>query len=123
MERLAVGATSEPPALAPPVPAPPAGTYRPPATDGARPRPESALRPAEAAGFGTLDLYVQPATADVTIDGQRWMSSEEGHFMVQMPAGRHHVDVGKPGYRHFTSNIDIRENEVVPVNVSLLTIP
>jgi hypothetical protein len=66
---------------------------------------------------------VQPATADVTIDGQRWMSSEEGHFMVQMPAGRHHVDVSKPGYRHFTSNIDIRENEVMPVNVSLLTIP
>jgi hypothetical protein len=122
MERLPVGVTSEPPALAPPVPAPPAGTYRTPAT-GARSLPESAFRPAEAAGFGTLDLYVQPATADVTIDGQRWMSSEEGHFMVQMPAGRHHVDVSKPGYRHFTSNIDIRENEVMPVNVSLLTIP
>jgi len=43
--------------------------------------------------------------------------------MVQMPAGRHHVDVSKAGYRHFTSNINIRENDVVPVNVSLLTMP
>lgn len=121
MERLPAGVTSEPPELAPPVPAPPAGTYRAPTTPPKRPGPQPAPRAAEAAGFGTLDLYVQPATAEVTIDGHPWVSSDEGHFMVQVPAGKHHVEVGESGYRQFTTDIEIREGEAMPLNVSLIT--
>ena len=123
MERLPAGVTSEPPELAAPVPAPPAGTYRTPVTPFRRPVPQPAPRTPEAVGFGTLDLYVQPATAAVTIDGQRWVSSDEGHFMVQVPAGKHRVEVSKSGYRQFTTEIDIREGEAMPLNVSLITTP
>jgi hypothetical protein len=123
MERLPTGVTSEPPELAPPVPTPRRGTYRTPATPPARALPQPAPRPAEAAGFGTLDLYVQPATAEVTIDGQRWVSSEEGHFVVQVPAGKHRVEVSKSGYRQFTTEIEIRDGEALPLNVSLITTP
>jgi uncharacterized membrane protein len=70
-----------------------------------------------------LDLYVQPATAEVTIDGQRWVSSEEGHFVVQVPAGKHRVEVSKSGYRQFTTEIEIRDGEALPLNVSLITTP
>jgi hypothetical protein len=45
---------------------------------------------------------VQPASADVTIDGQSWVSSDEGHFTVlvpAIPAGKHHIEVRKTGYR------------------------
>lgn len=123
MERLPAGVTSEPPALAPPVPAPPAGTYRTPATPPRGPVPQPAPRTPEAIGFGTLDLHVQPATAEVTIDGQRWVSSDEGHFVVQVPAGKHRVEVNKSGYRQFMAEIEIRESEVLPLNVSLITTP
>jgi hypothetical protein len=85
--------------------------------------PQPARRTPEAVGFGTLDLYVQPATAEVTLDGQRWVSSDEGHFMVQVPAGKHRVEVSKSGYRQFTTEIEIREGEAVPLNVSLITTP
>jgi hypothetical protein len=123
MERLPAGVTSEPPELAPPVPAPPVGTYRTPVTPPATPLPQPAPRPSEAIGFGTLDLYVQPAAAEVTIDGERWVSSDEGHFMVQVPAGKHRVEVSKSGYRQFKTEVEIREGEALPLNVSLITMP
>jgi len=123
MERLPAGVTSEPPEIAPSVPAPPSGTYRTPATPPRAPAPEPAARAAEAVGFGTLDVYVQPASADVTIDGQRWVTSDEGHFVVQIPAGKHRVDVSKSGYRRFTTEVEVGDGETMPLNVSLMTTP
>jgi uncharacterized membrane protein len=79
-----------------------------------------AVRPAEAVGFGTLDIFVQPTSAEITIDGQRWVTSDEGHFMVQVPVGKHRVEVSKSGYRQFTSEIEVGEGQTVPLNVSLM---
>jgi hypothetical protein len=121
MERLPAGVASEPPEPAPPVPAPPAGSYRTPATPPTRSLPQPAVRPAEAVGFGTLDIFVQPTSAEVTIDGQRWATSDEGHFMVQVPAGKHRVEVRKSGYRQFMTEIEVGEGQTVPLNVSLMT--
>lgn len=123
MEALPAGETSEPPDLAPPVPAPPAGTYRTPVTPPRRPAPAPAARPAEAVGFGTLDIFVQPTSAAVTIDGQQWVTSDEGHFVVQVPAGRHRVEVSKSGYRKFVTDAEIAEGQTFPLNVSLMTSP
>jgi hypothetical protein len=121
MERLPPGVASEPPELAPRLPAPPAGTYRTPVTPPRVQLPESASRATPAVGFGTLDLFVQPTSADVTIDGQRWASSEEGHFMVQIPAGKHRVEASTAGYRQFATEIEVHEGETSPLNVSLIT--
>jgi uncharacterized membrane protein len=85
------------------------------------PPPATAARVAPSAvGFGTLDLYVQPASAEVMIDGQRWVSSDEGHFMVQVPTGRHRIEVRTLGYRQFATAIEIRDGETSPLNVSLM---
>ena len=121
MERLPAGVPSEPPELAPAVPPPPAGSYRAPVTPPKRPIPQTAARPAEAVGFGTLDIFVQPTSAEVTIDGQPWVSSEAGHFMVLVPAGKHRIEVKKPGYRQFTTAIEVGDGQTVPLNVSLMT--
>ena len=121
MERLPAGVTSELPELAPAVPAPPAGSYRTPVTPPRKPLPQPAVRPAEAVGFGTLDIFVQPTSADVTIDGERWVSSDEGHFVVQVPAGKHRIEVKKSGYRQFTTEIEVGDGQTVPLNVSLMT--
>jgi hypothetical protein len=123
MEPLPAGEAGEPPDLAPPVPAPPHGTYRTPITPPRQAVPQPAVRPAEAVGFGTLDIFVQPTSAEVTIDGQQWVTSDQGHFMVQVPAGRHRVEVSKSGYRQFVTDVEIADGRTVPLNVSLMTSP
>jgi hypothetical protein len=120
MQPLPAGETSERPDVVPPVPPPPAGTYRGPVTPPRDTQPATP-RATVAAGFGTIDLYVQPANAEVTIDGQPWVSSDAGHFMVQVPAGKHQIEVRKAGYRKFATDLEIREGETSPLNVSLMS--
>jgi hypothetical protein len=120
MARLPSGEVSERPDLAPPVPPPPAGTYRTPVTPSRLPLPPPRAVTAPAAGFGTLDLYVQPDTAEVTIDGGRWTTADEGHFVVQVPAGLHRVEVRKPGYRAYVADIEVGDGMTNPLNVSLM---
>jgi hypothetical protein len=121
---LAAGEVSEPPELAPEVPAPPDGTYTEPngrAQHGPPPGPSVRRggRPADAEGYGTLVLHVQPREAEVSIDGQRWLTSGEGQFEIQLPAGRHRVEVELDGFQRFTSEVDVRDEGLTPVNISL----
>jgi hypothetical protein len=120
LERLAAGLSSEPPTLNPPVPAPPTGTYRMPHT----PQPPIVgtveATPLPVTTIGTLDLRVQPPTATVLIDGQRWMSSDGAHFVVQLPAGMHRLDVSELGYQQFIREVQVRHGETVALNVSLI---
>ena len=120
MERLPAGERSEPPELAPVVPAPPPGSYRTPPTRPGQAVPQTSVRPPERLGWGTLDIFVQPSSAEVAIDGQRWISSEEGHFVLQVPAGRHRVEISRAGFRSFATEIAVGDGEVVPLNVSLM---
>jgi hypothetical protein len=120
MQRLAPGETSQRPEIVPAVPPPPAGTYRSPVTPPRVPAPPSPAATSAAVGFGALDLFVQPEDAAVTIDGQPWVSSDAGHFMVQVPAGTHRVEVRRGGYRHFIADVVVREAETSPLNVSLV---
>jgi hypothetical protein len=125
LERLTAGRVSEPPPVAPPVPPPPAGSYRTPRT--APPVPAPVQPPAQAAvsphavGFGTIEVRVQPVTAELTIDGQRWLSSDEGHFVVQVPVGMHRIEVTKSGYQRFATDLEVRDGETTPRNVSLMS--
>lgn len=116
--RLMPGETSEPPDVAPALPTPPAGSYRLPGrTPGA---PAQTTRPAAADDrTASLDLFVQPDTAEVTIDGERWMSSEPGHFVLQLPAGTHRIEVRRQGYRTFTQDVELRAGDVMPLNIGL----
>ena len=122
---LAGGEKSEPPEVAPPVPAPPDGTYNEPRGRAPRQAPPIVRRGpgradrGDAEGFGTLVLHVQPREAEVSIDGQRWMTSGDGEFEVQLPAGRHRIEVELQGFQRFSSEIDVREDGPTPVNVSL----
>jgi hypothetical protein len=123
LERLPPGVPSEPPPAASAVPSPPAGSYRLPRTPPRASLPPPAPSPSEegfeAVGFGSLDLRVQPADAEVTIDGQPWVTSEEGHFMIQVADGSHRVEVSKQGYRRFSTEITVGEGKTMPLNVSL----
>lgn len=122
LERLPVGALSDPPPIAPAVPPPPEGSYRTPRTPPPLPAPSQppVQTPQKTVGFGTLDVRVQPVTAELTIDGQRWVSSDEGHFVVQVPSGMHRIEVTKSGYRGFATEIEVRDGDTMPLNVSLM---
>lgn len=139
MEKLGPGEASEPPPEAPPVPPPPPGSAMPPRTPrhmppGAPPMPPPGMPPpgpetppmppvrgqVEAGEFGTLAIRVQPADAEITIDGERWQTSGEGApLTVHVAAGSHRVEIEKSGYRRFSADVQVRPGETMPLNVSL----
>src|SRR5262249_29738132 len=43
----------------------------------------------------------------------------DGRLVVQVAAGRHLVEVRAPGYRSYVMEVDVRQGEATPVNVSL----
>ena len=137
MVKLGAGETSEAPTLAPPVPQPPPGSFMPPRTPArgpfapppgpgafAPPPPPdggpSAGRPG-VTDVGTIVLHVQPGGADVTIDGERWASSDDARLVVQVSAGRHRVEIRKSGYRPLTTDVDVRGGSDDPAQRELVT--
>jgi hypothetical protein len=119
MERMPIGETSEAPILAPPLPPPPNGSSLPPRTaSGAASSTASPAPPGH--DVAILMLRVQPADAQVRIDGEPWASSDGGHFQIQLPAGRHRIEVTDSGYRGYSGDVDLVAGETVPLNVSLV---
>lgn len=118
MMRLAPGEVSRRPTVAAPVPAPPDGTYRSPGTRA--PLPPDPASPSPASGAdGTLELHVQPPQAEVRVNGERWISSGDGAYELQLPAGRHRLEVSAPGYRAYDGDVEVLDGEVTPVHVTL----
>jgi hypothetical protein len=76
--------------------------------------------PVPMTAVGTHELRVQPPTATVVIDGQRWMSSDGAHFVVQLPVGTHRLDVSELGYQQFIRDVQVRDGETVVLNVALV---
>jgi hypothetical protein len=118
---LAAGEVAEPPELAPAVPPPPEGTYTEPngRAERALPPPARRGRTADAEGYGTLALRVQPAEAEVSVDGQRWLTSGNGEFEIQLPAGRHRIEVTLDGFQRFSADVDVPDEGPTPLNISL----
>jgi hypothetical protein len=84
-----------------------------------RPQPPPERR-GENAGFGTLNIRVQPGDAIVQIDGERWDSPEGGsRLSVQLAAGSHRIEVRKDGFRPYSTTIQIRPGEPQTLNISL----
>jgi hypothetical protein len=118
MQPLATGEAADPPEVAPPLPPPPAGTYRPPVTPPRSPLPTPAPA-ASATGVGTLDLRVEPVDIEVRIDGQPWLSADEGHFVVQLSVGRHRLELRKTGAFQLATDVEITEGETNTLELRL----
>jgi hypothetical protein len=118
MEPLPAGESSEPVRLSPALPPPPEGTFIPPRTAARTPAPPAA-GPTAPAAFGTLSLRVRPAQAEVWIDGERWTSSEEGRFVIQLAIGPHRIEIVRAGFREYSSEVQVREGQTLTLNVSL----
>ena len=137
MERLGVGEQQEPrpqPANPPPqagvqaYPGEAAPQSPPPARAPGRrlpPSPPQAPgppRPADTSGYGTLAIRVQPADADVLIDGEKWRGPQsQDQLIVEVAEGRHTIEIQKPGYRSYVTDIQVRRADTTTLNVSLRT--
>jgi hypothetical protein len=63
---------------------------------------------------------VQPAAAEVRIDGERWEGSTgDAPLVVQIGPGTHRIDVRMDGYRPFSAEVVVNAGERTPVNISL----
>jgi hypothetical protein len=71
--------------------------------------------------FGAVAVRVQPADAEVLIDGERWETPGGERVLVQLSEGTHRIEVRKSGYRTYTSTVRVRSGETVTLNVSLST--
>ncbi len=117
MVTLPEGARSEPPAVAPAVPAPPHGSYTGPRT----PPPVTQTRPLLVRGFGTIAVRVQPEDAEIRIDGSPCLSSAPGYCETYIAPGPHRVEVTRPGHQPFETMVDVVEGKAASVNVMLPT--
>jgi hypothetical protein len=68
---------------------------------------------------GRLTLVVQPADADVVIDGQPWPALSGDTRMLDLSEGRHVIQVRKPGYVGYLTEVDVRPGEPATLNVNL----
>jgi PEGA domain len=103
--------------------APPAGgpNRYPPQPPGGAPPPQGAYPPpGDRSESASLSIRVQPANAEVFIDGERWQGAAgDERLVVQVAPGVHHVEARREGYRTYLSDVTVRPGETSMVNISL----
>lgn len=82
----------------------------PPERSGANPN---------AQGFGQLSLRVQPADAQVLIDGEAWEGGQAERLDVQLGAGLHRLEIRRDGYRTYFTDVTIAAGQTRTLNVAL----
>ena len=91
---------------------------RPTAPPDAEPEPQQ-QRDADTR-FGTLSIRVQPADAEILIDGERWnASAQPERLSLKLAAGRHKVEVRKDGFVTYAEDVLIRDKATMTLNVVL----
>jgi hypothetical protein len=107
------------PAGAPPEPRPITAVPPPRASEGSAP-PSPPPASADNTAFGAIAIRVQPADADVLINGDRWEGPAfDEALVVQLAPGRYDIEVRKDGYRPYVTQVEVRSGQTAPLNVSL----
>jgi hypothetical protein len=115
LEPLAPGESAEPQPVPRALPPPP-GMPPPPGTP-----PQTGSPAVDAARFGTLALRVQPADAEILVDGEPWKGpASQDRLVIQLAEGMHRVRVEKAGFQTFVVDVDVRAGETTSFNVSLI---
>ena len=95
------------------MPPPPSGDPRgtpPPDAPGGQTRSD----------YGSVAIRVQPADAEVFVDGEPWRGAPgQDRLVIELAEGSHTVEIRKPGFRTYVTQVDVRRGETAPLNVSL----
>jgi hypothetical protein len=123
---LAAGEVDEPPPQPAPQPEEGPGRAAVPANPPEPWRPATQTPPDDrpvdqGRGFGSLVFRVQPTEAEVLIDGERWQGPADAseRLVVQISEGSHRIEIRKEGFAPFTTTVQVRRGETLPLNVSL----
>lgn len=74
--------------------------------------------------FGALSLLVQPNDAQILVDGASWSgASGESRMVIQLPEGRHHIEISKDGFAKYVEDVGIQRGRTLSLNVSLIHSP
>jgi hypothetical protein len=143
MERLVGGEASARPPVPPPpqfegqgVPSPGQGAPLPRGPYGRRgppppnyppapqvpPPPQPGGAPSEGQR-GTLSLSVQPGDAEVLVDGTPWRGQSQDRLVIDLPEGRHNIQVRKSGFVGYLTDVQIHPGETTTLEVRLKTQP
>ena len=77
---------------------------------------------AEASAYGSISIRVQPADAEILVDGQPWRGPDsQDSLVIEVPEGRHTIEIQKSGFRTYVTDVDVRRGETTTLNVSLRT--
>ena len=67
---------------------------------------------ADRGAFGTLLIRVQPADAEVLVDGERWERPEgDPRLRVEVSEGTHRIEIRKNGFKPYTSTVRVGRGE------------
>jgi hypothetical protein len=127
MEKLPAGETAERPPPPPPPPPPDEQGPGPRRTNGRRGQPPSPGAPPDTSSQppsaerarGTLELHLQPADAEVLVDGQSWPRSGADRVTIDLSEGSHNLQVRKSGYVGYLTDVQIRPGETAMLDVNL----
>ena len=76
--------------------------------------------PADANTRGSLALTLQPNDAELLVDGQPWRGSASGdRLTIDLSAGRHNIQIRKPGYVGYLTDVQIRRGETTNLDVQV----
>ena len=74
--------------------------------------------------FGAVSIRSRPANAEVRIDGERWVTPEsDAPLVVQLAPGRHTIEIRARDFGPYSTIVDVRSGETIPLNVSLPPVP
>jgi hypothetical protein len=91
---------------------------------GAPPPPDTRRGSADANNRGTLSLTLQPGDAEVLVDGSPWRGSASGERLtIDLSEGRHNIQIRKPGYVGYLTDVQIRRGETTNLDVNLKSQP
>jgi hypothetical protein len=108
------------PAGSAPEPRPSAAAGSPAQARGREGERRAYAAPAERGLLGSLSIRVQPADAEVWIDGERWNRPEgEDRLVIDLPEGSHRIEVRREGRQPYSTAVNIRRGEGETLNVTL----
>lgn len=105
---------------------PPNGPDNFPGGSGApgAPPPDGRQGPADANARGTLSLSLQPNDAELLVDGSPWRGSTgSDRLTIDLSEGRHNIQIRKPGYVGYLTDVQIRRGETTNLDVRLKSQP
>jgi hypothetical protein len=99
---------------------PPTYPYPPDNPNGAPAGPPGQPAGLDPNAHGTLSLGLDPLDAEVLVDGSPWRGTASGgRLTIDLPVGRHNIQIRKPGFIGYLTDVQVRQEQTTNLEVKL----